>query len=393
MALLGFLLAGHGLLFWYSWPRARLGYPDFTIFYTAGKMIRLGQGHNLYNPASQYSVQQTFASQVQIRNGALPFNHPAFEALLFVPLAGLDYAKAFIVWDLLNLALIGSLPFLLRPHIPLMRRASPFLWFIVLLAFFPILATFMQGQDAILLLLLDVLAFTALARGSDHEAGFWLALGLFRPQLVIPLVVILVCWKRWKIIPSFLGTAAILAGVSVGVTGWNGALRYPKYVLHLEKISGQAAIFPAVMPNLRGLIAGWYWAGDSRMATAVVILVSLFLLGWIIRTGTKAQTSDAQFGLKFAFATLTTVLVSYHAYAYDLSLLIIPALLVGNQISGRRDRKPAIVLWLPVALLFCTPLYVWLGFRVFQLNLLAIIELLWLWGIRDELSVPYSCSM
>ncbi len=60
------------------------------------------------------------------------------------------------------------------------------------LTFVPALLCLVQGQDSLLLLLLVVLAFTALRRGRAFAAGCWLGLGLFKFQLVLPIVVVLV---------------------------------------------------------------------------------------------------------------------------------------------------------------------------------------------------------
>jgi hypothetical protein len=43
-------------------------------------------------------------------------------------------------------------------------------------------------------------------------------------------------------------------------------------------------------------------------------------------------------------------------------------------------------LWLPVGLLFFTPLYMLLWFRLDHLNVFVVFLLLWLWGIRRELA-------
>jgi hypothetical protein len=389
MALLGVLLSVHGMLFWHGLALAREGYSDFTIFYTAGKMIRLGQGHHLYDNSIQYQMQQSFASGVRIRKGPLPYNHPAFEALLFAPLTRLDYAAAYVVWDLINLGILAVIPFLLRPHIALLQGGSPLFWLLILLAFFPAVATLMQGQDVILLLLFYALAFVALKKNAEMLAGFWLGLGMFRFQLVIPWIVIFLCWKRWKMIQSFLITTAVVAAVSVAVTGWAEALRYPRYVLQLEANLGRGGVFPAVMPNLRGLLAGWPWARNFPITSFAIVLVSSFcVLLWVTAEGRGRQTFYREFDLKFSLATIATVLLCYHAYAYDLSILVIPVLLVVSYLRGKQSPhwRDGVFLLLPVVVLFFTPLYIWLGFRSYHLNLIAAVELLWLWGVRREIA-------
>lgn len=379
----------HGMLFWNGWRFARQGYSDFTIFYTAGKIVRMGLGGRLYDDALQFQLQQSFASGVQNRKGPLPYNHPAFEALVFVPFTGLDYSSALVAWDLLGLAILGALPFILRPHISLLGRASPLVWFLVLLAFLPVLATLSQGQDAVLLLLLYTLAFVALKKNNDILAGCCLGMGTFRFHLIVPLVLILLFWRRTKAVQSFLVTTGILAGVSVLITGWAEAIRYPKYVLHLERITGGGGIFPSVMPNMRGLLQGWPTAREFPFAVQVmVIALSVGILAWVIVAGRSQQNLDHQFDLQFSLATVATVLVSYHAYAYDLIILVIPALLLVSHASepGRLRWSGNLALLLPAGLLFCTPLYILLGVRWDHLNLLAVVLLVWLWGIRKEIT-------
>jgi len=74
--LLTLFLAGmlllHLLLAWNAADLIRKGYPDFTIFYSAGKIVRQGLGAKLYDEQTQYRIQQEFAAGVSIRQGPLP---------------------------------------------------------------------------------------------------------------------------------------------------------------------------------------------------------------------------------------------------------------------------------------------------------------------------------
>jgi hypothetical protein len=388
------MLCIHGVLFWKARVLVQQGYPDFTIFYTAGKMLREGLGHNLYDGALQYEVQQTFAAGVRIRKGPLPYNHPPFEALIFEPLASLDYPTAYLAWSAINLAILGLLPFLLRRYIPVVAEYPAFVWLLVLLGFFPVLVALLQGQDVILLLLLNALAFAALKRNADTLAGCWLGLSVFKFQLILPLVLILLCWKRGRAVQSFVVTAAVLAAISVAITGWAGALRYPWYVLHFEKFMERGGI-AVDMPNLRGLLEGWSFSG-FRGAHVITIALSIGLLGWVSVKGRRRTHSsqrfdtqfDPEFDLQFSVAMVAAVLASYHAFPYDLSLLVIPVLLMVNYAietaSLRRYRNCALML--PVGLLFLSPVYMLLWIRLDHFNLFATVLLLWTWGIARELS-------
>src|SRR3989442_10323713 len=122
------MLSLHLLLAWNAAGLIRKGYPDFTIFYSAGKIVRQGLGAKLYDEQTQYRIQQEFAAGVSIRQGPLPYNHPPFEALIFVPFTWLPYFTAYLLWDVINLLILCSLPLLLRQHIPLIGSASRAFW-------------------------------------------------------------------------------------------------------------------------------------------------------------------------------------------------------------------------------------------------------------------------
>src|SRR4029079_16102116 len=92
------MIVVHGWMFFRLRREIAAGYPDFTIFYTAGKVVNEGRGRQVYDLETQFALQRSFAPEVKHRENALPFNHPPFEALLFVPLAGLPYVAAYLVW-------------------------------------------------------------------------------------------------------------------------------------------------------------------------------------------------------------------------------------------------------------------------------------------------------
>ncbi|MFZ0587766.1 MAG: glycosyltransferase family 87 protein [Candidatus Sulfotelmatobacter sp.] len=381
------MLCIHGVLFWKARVLIRQGYPDFTIFYTAGKMLHEGLGHSLYDGALQYEVQQTFAAGVRIRKGPLPYNHPPFEALIFEPLASLDYPTAYLAWSAINLAILGFLPFLLRQHIPALAHYPAFMWLLVFFGFFPVLVALLQGQDVILLLLLNALAFAALKRNADTLAGCWLGLSVFKFQLIVPFVLILLCWKRTKVLQSFVVIGGALAAISVAITGWTGALRYPGFVLHVEKFMERDRI-AVDMPNLRGLLEGWSFAREFTAAHVITIALSIALLVWVILKGQNRAHSRQRFDLQYSLAMVAAVLASYHAFPYDLSLLLIPVLVMINYAIGtaslQRYRNWALMV--PVVLLFVTPTYMLLWLRFDHFNLFATVLLLWTWGIARELS-------
>src|SRR5271154_1674634 len=224
----------HLAFLWDVRPMIGKGYPDFTIYYCAGTMVRQGLGRELYSAVAQFEVQQKFSPEVATRLDALPYNHPPFEAVLFTPLTYLPYPVAFVIWDALNLAMLAALPFLLRTHLPQLQNYPGPLCVLASLAFFPVFFALLQGQDSILLLFLYTLGFVDLARSNDARAGGWLGLGLFKPHLVVPFVLFMFLCRRRKVLYGFLRVAAALGLFSAAIVGWQGLISCPRYVLHLE---------------------------------------------------------------------------------------------------------------------------------------------------------------
>ena len=352
------MLALHAALFWREKDLVRKGYSDFTIYYGAATMVRRGLGSELYNEAAQYKIQREFAPDVPIREAALPFNHPPFEALLFVPLTYFSYVPAFVIWDLVNLAILSALPFLIRKHVPELQNYPWPLWMLASLGFFPIFFTLLQGQDSILLLLLYTLAFVCLKKKAETLAGGCLALGLFKPHLILPFVFVWVLRGGKKMLYGFLATAAALGFVSLGIVGIRGFVSYPSYVLNLEKTMAGGAIKPSEMPNLRGMVY-LLLNRHPHMDVAVTVLLSCTILVVVaILCRHQEQTQDL-FYWKFALTMVTSSFVSYHCLGYDLCILLLPIALMGAVLSYPCTFWPRAraLIFAGVAVLFFSPLH------------------------------------
>jgi hypothetical protein len=376
----------HALIFWDTKDLVSKGYPDFTIYYTAGTMVRRGWGRQLYDRAKQFEVQRNFTPQVNTRFGALPFNHPPFEAALFAPLSFLSYRSAYWLWFVANLGMLAVMPVVLRGHVPLLGTFPILVWILASLAFLPIFLALLQGQDAILLLLLYVLAFVSLKSGRFGWAGAWLAGGLFKFHLVLPFLVLLLLEipQRRRIAFGFAAVASVFLAASTATVGIAGLLCYPRYVLSLEATTAGGSIKPSDMPNLRGLLS--LVAPSRPNFNWVVILLSaiLFLISaWIARSSAE----DAK-GLVFSLLLFTTVLVSYHSLGYDLSILALPMLLLagwlGDQQSAANWTRAAILVgWL---FLLFSPLQLIFLLHHNHLALLGLALLLCFAGMVGELA-------
>lgn len=365
------------------------GYPDFTIYYTAGTMVGEGKGHQLYDDRSQFEVQKQFAPQVATRLGALPFNHPPFEALLFAPITWLPYRAAYLLWMLANLGMLAALPIVLRPYVPVMAAWSNSTWTVVSLAFFPIFFALLQGQDTILLMFLYGLTFVSLKKEHQIRAGAWLACGLFKFHLVLPFLFLLLIQQKTlqrsrKILFGFASVAALLGAISIATVGLRQMIAYPRYVLGLEATMARGAINPSDMPNLRGIL---YLLASNVRFFGVVLAFSalLFLVAvWNSRWG-KGTAAD----LQFAMAIFATVLVSYHALESDLCVLAIPILFLAgwlHETSGSR-KWTRLAIIASLAVLLFSPLHLVLIMRCSRLAYVGWAVLMSFAGLSVELRV------
>lgn len=334
------------------------GHADFRNFYSAGYMVRSGDARALYDYETEKVYQDRLISR---ENLAMPFIHPAYEALLFVPLSLLPYRAAYFAFLTVNLALLAICYRLLRPRMQNLAkvwRGLPAAMFL----FLPVTGALMKGQDSILLLTLLAAGAVCLAEKREFSAGTLIALGLFRFQIVLPIAILFLIWRRWRFSAGFAVTAAVVAAVSVGVAG---VAQTESYARSLLSISGSGSVADLVryaqpdwqMANLRGLIVGLAGSHLSVLwIRRVILLVSgalLFLVAGLAR-GRGANS--------LLIAITASAAVSYHFLFHDMSVLLIPIIFALDRFvtaeatgdpAGRLVARTAAVMFVaPIAVSF-----------------------------------------
>ena len=343
LALAGIVVAGLTHILIYAFilaPYALKGYADFSIFYTAGTVVRSGGAAQLYSYDIQRQVQQHCCAAPL---PALIYNHAPHEALLFVPLSMFDYSTAYSLWNFINLTALFLISFVLRRYLP---GWLPH-WTLLPLAAagsYPFLALFAQGQDSLLLMLVYTAVFFSFKTKRPLIAGACLALGTFKPQLIIPFLFILFIRRQWRAVSGFVIGTVFLALCSALTFGKSVVLGYFDFLVKFNRLPAEVSIvYPALMPNLRGLFVTML---DGRLPphviTLLVIVVSSLLL-WVAarfpKTGDESQIS---------MALATTVLISYHLYVHDAGLFLVAAVLGFGTLRTRYARivaSAAIVPW------------------------------------------------
>ncbi len=356
-ALLAYLL-GIQLSGWFFFvPVAIGGHADFRHLYTAGYMVRTGHARQLYDYEAQKAFQDKIVSPEEV---ALPFNHLAYEALLYAPLSFLTYRTAYFVFLAVNIGFLVASLWLLRPHLGRLAEFWRPLPMAMAVCFLPIGVALMEGQDSVLLLLLCSCAYVGLLRGRDFAAGLLVGLGLFKFQIVLPVAALFLVWKRWRFAAGFTFSAAAVTAVSLWLVGPAQLMVYARSLVSMSVALASRVdrlkygVSPTAMPNLRGLISG---LGEGRIPTpwiqAATVALSGLVLLWVAASAPRKRGgADA-----LLLAITASMVVSYHVLTHDLSVLLIPIgvtlnRFLGVEVEGRgRDLLAAGA----AALLFMTP--------------------------------------
>jgi hypothetical protein len=326
LRLLPILVAHQMLLAILYVPLALRGLDDFRQLYTGGYMVRTGHAAELYD----YDTQRRF-EELLIPTGlnfTLPINHLAFEALLFVPLSLLSYKVAYWVFLAFNGALLILCARLLGRRLRTERGKWKWLPALLLLAFFPIPRAMEKGQDSIILLTLLAGGLWAFDQGKEFVAGLLVGIGIFKFQVVIPMALLFLIWRRWRFSAGFVASAGAAALLSLWLVGVEGAKQYACMLLSMSvRLISDVDMFrygthPRDMINLRGLLSAMF---EGKLPHGYVQFMIAACSVVVLAAAARQRPS---LSLAIAAASLT----SYHFIVHDASILII--VIAGALCSG-----------------------------------------------------------
>jgi len=292
--------------------------PDYLAHWTGGRLVLDGQLSNLYDQRTQFDVQAAAVGQT---SKLAWFVSPPFVGLLYAPLAGLPYVASAGVWTLLSVAMLLIALKLARPLAPSLSDARWRMILLVCLASQPVLELLGSGQDSAFSLLVWVAGTRLILARRDALAGVVFALGLCKPQLFVLVPVVLLVQRRYRSLAAWASTAGVLALVSVEMVGLDGlvnwltlpfrdAYRQGVQVGQAWKMEGLPSFVTALMPP-----------GLARTGEVAGLLVTCAVLFLFVRACRRWPPPSGDVGM-WAFAAVTTVLLSPHLVVYDLVLLL-----------------------------------------------------------------------
>jgi len=353
---LGFQISG-----WVFAMRAlQEGRVDFRAQYTAGYLVRSGNGHRLYDHAFQLVLQNSLVSP---RSVPMPFDHLAYEALVFAPFSFLRFKAAYFTFLAANVAALTLSILMMRRWTPTLNHIYAWLTPVMIIVFLPTAVALMQGQESVLLLLSLVIVFAFLGSGRDFLAGIVLSLGMFKFQIVLPVALLFLLWKKWRLILGFSFSAISLVAGSFALVGREATRAYIRLLtsmsvgLHSAADQVRLGVPPAAMPNLRGLVVGLlgnevpgFW---QQLAIAILSILVITAAFW------RGRHMSA--GHKLLIAVLAASLSSYHSLIHDMAILLLPMLVLFDECiaaipdgpSVKRNVATAAGLLFTAPVLFC----------------------------------------
>ena len=265
-----------------------------------------------------------------------PNLNPPFQTLLVAPLGLLPYKSAFWVWSALSLLAGGVAAALIaRQASQTEHRSRTVCLSILLLAYFPTIATIMLGQLSLWLLLFLTIAWVSARAGNDRAAGIALGIAVSSKTFVGLIVLLFLVMRRWRLLAWMIGTATACALAALLVTGpetylnylsklgsvtWYAASWNASFLGFTTRILGGSENTPLIqLPGLaRGLAYG----------ASLIVAVVLTWLAW----PRHSEISRSRFDALFALTLVAMLLISPLGWMYYFPALLI-ALVVAWQAS------------------------------------------------------------
>ena len=279
------------LLGWTQRDRVLAARNDFSQLYAGGMLAGSGR---LYNEQANL---EAFRDTVGVSMEGVLYSRPPFYAAILKPLTLLPYIPAF--WVFASLNLIAAIWFVVKfrpisPELPIFAAFS-----------LPLLASILNGQHTPLLLAIAGGGLLLSRSGRDREAGLLWSLLAIKFHLFLLLPVLLIVYRKWRVLQGGVVGGAVLALLSFAMEGASWVKEYAVLLMG-------SRLNPCTdcMPNLKGM------ANGSVPIEVGATILTVALLVYILWRCPK-------FEIAFAAMIVAGLLLSQHAYIQDATILLL----------------------------------------------------------------------
>lgn len=302
----------------------------YPIWFTSRELLRTKR--DPYTPEVTHDIQiGSYGRVLDPRGLAYPrdqraFAHPVYADLLFWPVAMLGFPIVRILAALVLVPLtLLSVLFWMRAvgSTPDWRWTGVVL--LLCLSSYSALEAFFAAQIGLVVLFLLASTIVALQHGKFLFAGFLVALGTIKPQVVALAILYLLCWaiydwkRRARFVIGFFSTMLLLIGASLiilpsWIQSWlHNVVAYRQYTM--PPLVAHVLTSP-FGPHLGGLM------------TAILTVGSLLVAGGFAWRHRGAEITSLEFWFTMSLMlTITTIVVLPGQAVYD-HLILIPVVLL-----------------------------------------------------------------
>jgi hypothetical protein len=299
---------------------------DFVEFYAAGQTLLEGKSGMLYAQVPQSALQNQIAHTHL--SGQVDFLYPPFVAIPFILFALLPFLATFAIYVLANLAL-------LRSCLRLLGEPSTAMLLLVMSGF-PVFAVASYGHYTFLTMFLVAGTYVLWRRSALFWAGPLFSLTAYKPNLMLGVLLLwLLDWKK---------AYRALIGVGVGVA----ALVLVCVIALPEASRSYVRVLAHDLPALQAGASARFVKRQTLYVFWNLLLPAHPMLVKALAMLSQACAAVAFFLLwrrkpvpevAFAFALLLSFWLTPYVPVYDISLLVISAILLWNATG---ELKPAL---------------------------------------------------
>jgi alpha-1,2-mannosyltransferase len=297
---------------------------DFYVDWMAARDMVAGRP--LYRPLAEEQALIGVAGTFNVGYTT----HPPTAGLLALPLAGLDYRTALLVWNLVGLALFAATIRLVARELGWSPERSTLLIGVALLmAWVPLWDVVEHGQSGLVVLGLLAVGWRALRRDADVTAG--IALGTAAALKIYPglLLVYLLLAGRRRAVAVAAVTVLVLAGVVVAIAGPSAWTRFA--ALGLPELRRWWPNWMGV--SLTGFATRLFMPDEKTMPlvrspAVAAVVVAGGTLAALAATAAACARDRANLDRAFALVTTLSLLVSTVAWPHYFVVLLLPLAIV-----------------------------------------------------------------
>jgi hypothetical protein len=314
---------------------------DFVQFYTLGHLASSRQVASIYDGARLHEAQVGLVPESA--REIYPPVYPPQAAVIFAPVTALSYQRALLVWCLVT---IGGYALVVRSAWKPVADLLPDRTFVfaAAAAFPPFWSLVLHGQVTLIVLVAFWAGWLALERRRHGLAGLAFGLLALKPQFGIPLAVIVLACREWRMLAGAVASVMAQAAVvwlALGTQAFTMfAATIPITIAHADLLEAK----PFLSHSLRALTRltpDWIGLPAWAALSAIVLWYSV-----------RVWKGSAPVAVRLGAVVLAAVLVNPHLIIYDLTVVALPILWFGAYFQEPSKREQAARYWTTVYWLF-----------------------------------------